>query len=89
MVVIILGGILGGVFTPTEASAVAVVYGLFVSMVIYRDLTIAMLPKVLMETVTISGIVLFVIAMSAVVGYAMTISQAPQAVAQWLSTLRR
>lgn len=86
MVVIILGGILGGVFTPTEASAVAVVYGLFVSMVIYRDLTIAMLPKVLMETVTISGIVLFVIAMSAVVGYAMTISQAPQAVAQWLSS---
>lgn len=85
MVVIILGGILGGVFTPTEASAVAVVYGLFVSMVVYRDLSIAMLPKVFMETITVSGIVLFVIAMSAVVGYAMTISQAPQAVAEWLS----
>lgn len=86
MVVIILGGILGGVFTPTEASAVAVIYGFFVSMVVYRDLTISMLPKVFMETVTISGIVLFVIAMSATVGYAMTISQAPQAVAAWLST---
>lgn len=86
MVVIILGGILGGVFTPTEASAVAVVYGLFVSMVVYRDLTISMLPKVFVETVTISGIVLFVIAMSAVIGYAMTISQTPQAVAAWLST---
>ncbi len=86
MVVIILGGILGGVFTPTEASAVAVVYGLFVSMVVYRDLTISMLPKVFVETVTISGIVLFVIAMSAVIGYAMTISQTPQAVAEWLST---
>ncbi len=86
MVVIILGGILGGVFTPTEASAVAVIYGFFVSMVVYRDLKVAMLPKVFMETVTISGIVLFVIAMSATVGYAMTISQAPQAVAAWLST---
>ncbi|MBV8915214.1 MAG: TRAP transporter large permease, partial [Acetobacteraceae bacterium] len=86
MVVIILGGILGGVFTPTEASAVAVVYGFFVSMVVYRDLTVAMLPKVFIEAVTISGIVLFVIAMSATVGYAMTISQAPQAVAAWLGT---
>jgi tripartite ATP-independent transporter DctM subunit len=85
MVVIILGGILGGVFTPTEASAIAVVYGLFVSIAVYRDLSIAMLPKVFMETITISGIVLFVIAMSAVVGYAMTISQGPQAVAEWLS----
>jgi tripartite ATP-independent transporter DctM subunit len=86
MVVIILGGILGGVFTPTEASAIAVVYGFFVSMVVYRDLTVSMLPKVFIEAVTISGIVLFVIAMSATVGYAMTISQAPQAVAAWLST---
>jgi C4-dicarboxylate transporter DctM subunit len=87
MILIILGGILGGVFTPTEASAVAVAYGLFVSMVVYRELKFSMLPKILVETVTISGIVLFVIAMSAALGYAMTISQAPQAVAEWLSTV--
>jgi tripartite ATP-independent transporter DctM subunit len=86
MILIILGGILGGVFTPTEASAVAVAYGLFVSMVVYRELKLSMIPKILVETVTISGIVLFVIAMSAALGYAMTLSQAPQAVAEWLST---
>lgn len=86
MIVIILGGILGGVFTPTEASAVAVVYGLFISTVVYRELKLNMLPKIMIETVSISGIVLFVIAMSAALAYAMTISQAPQAVAEWLGT---
>jgi C4-dicarboxylate transporter DctM subunit len=87
MIVIILGGILGGIFTPTEASAIAVAYGLFISMAIYRDLKLAMMPQVMFETVTISGIVLFVIAMGAAVGYAMTITETPQAIAQWLETI--
>lgn len=86
MIVIILGGILGGVFTPTEASAVAVAYGLFVSTCVYRELKFSMFPKILFETVTISGIVLFVIAMSATLGYAMTVSEAPQMIGAWLTT---
>lgn len=81
MVVIILGGILSGAFTPTEASAVAVVYGLLVSLFVYRDLKLRAIPRVFRESVEISGMVMLVIAMGALVGYAMTIGQVPQAVA--------
>lgn len=86
MIVIILGGILSGAFTPTEASAVAVAYGLFVELVIYRDLKVSMLPKVLRESVEISGMVLLVIAMGTIVGYAMTIGQVPTQIADFLAS---
>jgi tripartite ATP-independent transporter DctM subunit len=81
MIVIILGGILSGAFTPTEASAIAVVYGLFVAMFVYRDLKVAMLPRVFRETIEISGMVMLVIAMGALLGFGMTIGQVPQSVA--------
>jgi len=84
MVVIILGGILSGAFTPTEASAVAVVYGLIVSLFVYRDLKLRMLPQIFRESVEISGMVMLVIAMGALVGFAMTIGQVPQDVASAL-----
>lgn len=81
MVVIILGGILSGAFTPTEASAVAVVYGLLISLFVYRDLKLRMIPKIFRESIEISGMVMLVIAMGALVGFAMTIGQVPQGVA--------
>src|SRR5579872_2710480 len=81
MIVIILGGILSGAFTPTEASAIAVVYGLFVAIFVYRDLKVAMLPKVFRETIEISGMVMLVISMGALLGFGMTIGQVPQSVA--------
>jgi tripartite ATP-independent transporter DctM subunit len=81
MIVIILGGILSGAFTPTEASAVAVVYGLFVAIFVYRDLKLAMLPRVFRETIEISGMVMLVISMGALLGFGMTIGQVPQSVA--------
>ncbi len=87
MIVIILGGILGGVFTPTEASAVAVVYGLFISMCVYRDLKISMLPGVLRSTVELTGMVMFVIAMSAVFSYAMTFNRIPVHLAHALAAI--
>ena len=60
--VIILGGIYGGVFTPTEAAAVAVFYGLFVGLVIYRTLTFKMLYEILSESVVSTAIVMLVVA---------------------------
>lgn len=84
MIVIILGGILFGVFTPTEASAVAVVYGLFVAAVVYRDLKLASLPIIFRETIEISGMVFLVLAMGTVLTFAMTIAQIPQALASYL-----
>ncbi|MDR1978565.1 MAG: TRAP transporter large permease [Synergistaceae bacterium] len=60
--VIILGGIYGGVFTPTEAAAVAVFYGLFVGLVIYRTLTFKMLYEILTESVVSTAVVMLVVA---------------------------
>jgi C4-dicarboxylate transporter DctM subunit len=85
MIVIILGGILSGVFTPTEASAVAVIYGTFVAAFVYRDLKFSMMPKIFRETVEISGMVLLVIAMGTLLAYAMTIGQVPQGIAHDLT----
>jgi C4-dicarboxylate transporter DctM subunit len=85
MIVIILGGILGGVFTPTEAAAVAVGYGLFISMVVYRDLKFSMLPAVLRNTIELTGMVLVLIAMSSVLSYAMTYYRVPASLAASLT----
>ena len=87
MIVIILGGILSGVFTPTEASAVAVVYGLLVAMLVYRDLKFHMLGRVFREAIEISGMVMLVIAMSAVLGYTLTILGVPGALAARILTM--
>ena len=75
MPVIILGGILGGVFTPTEASAVAVVYGILVGVVYYRTLTIRVLYETFCEAAVLSGAVMFVTATAHVMGYAFTFEQ--------------
>lgn len=62
MPVIILGGIYSGIFTPTEASAVAVIYALFVEFFIYKDMTMKKLNEVLKESVILSSSLLFIIA---------------------------
>lgn len=59
--IIILGGIYGGVFTPTEAAAVAVFYGMFVGVVIYRTLTLTMLYEILSETLLATSVVMIVV----------------------------
>lgn len=87
LIVIILGGILGGVFTPTEASVVAVVYGLFISLFVYRDLKPRMFPAVLRSTILLCGVVMVVIAMSSVLTYAMTINLIPQDLASSLKVV--
>ncbi|BCJ89625.1 hypothetical protein IZ6_03600 [Terrihabitans soli] len=85
MMAIILGGIVGGLFTPTEAAAVAVAYGMLVTAFWYRSLTLEKLVAIFRETIMISGVVLFVISMGAVLGYALTIFQVPGQLAEALS----
>jgi C4-dicarboxylate transporter DctM subunit len=87
MIVIILGGILSGAFTPTEASAVAVVYGLFIATFVYRDLKLSMMSRIFRETIEISGMVFLVIAMGTILAFAMTIGQVPQGIAYDLTRL--
>src|ERR1700730_13000412 len=78
MIVIILGGILGGVFTPTEAASVAVFYGLFLAFVVYRSITLSQFLGIFRNTIELSGMVLLVVGMGSMLGYALTILQVPQ-----------
>ncbi|MGI6605242.1 MAG: TRAP transporter large permease [bacterium] len=70
--VIILGGIYGGVFTPTEAAAVAVFYGLFVGVVIYRTIDWQTIYRILVESCISSATVMLVVAFAGIFGWAMT-----------------
>ena len=85
--VIILGGIHGGIFTPTEASAVAVFYALVVGMVIYKTITIRMIPGLLYRAGLMSCIVMIIVAMSRVFAFVLTISQIPQSVSLAITNL--
>lgn len=85
--VIILGGIHGGMFTPTEASAVAIFYALFVGIFIYRTITLSMLPDLLLRAGLVSSVVMFIVAMSGVFAFVLTIAQIPQSIALAITSL--
>ena len=84
MPVIILGGIYGGIFTPTEASAVAVAYALLVGLVIYREIRIADLWPILKKSVISSSVIMFIIANAGLFAYLITRAGVPDAIGQWL-----
>ena len=78
MPVIILGGILSGVFTPTEAAVVAVVYAFFLAAIVYRELTLRDLPKIAYFTVRTTGVVALVIAAASAFAWVLTALRIPQ-----------
>ena len=78
MPVIILGGILSGVFTPTEAAVVAVVYAFFLAAIVYRELKLRDLPKVAYFTVRTTGVVALVIAAASAFAWVLTALRIPQ-----------
>lgn len=87
MPVIILGGIYGGIFTPTEASAVAVVYALIVSMFVYRSVKWGDLSKVLHRSVVSTAVIMFIIANAGVFGFLLNRTGIPAAMGMWLGEL--
>ena len=84
MPVIILGGIYGGIFTPTEASAVAVFYALLVGGVIYREISLADLGRVLRKSVLSSAVIMFIIANAGLFAFLITRAGVPDAIGHWL-----
>jgi C4-dicarboxylate transporter DctM subunit len=86
MPVIILGGILGGVFTPTEASAVAVVYGLVVSIFVYREMTWSDLPEILLQAAKLTGIVMLILGTASAFSFALAFERIPHQIAQFIVT---
>lgn len=78
MPVIILGGIYGGVFTPTEAAVVAVVYGLIVGLFIYREIKFKQLIDIFTKSAQVSAVIMFIIAGASVFGYYLTRARIPK-----------
>jgi C4-dicarboxylate transporter DctM subunit len=84
MPVIIIGGIYGGVFTPTEASAVAVAYALVVGMFVYRDIRVADLPRIMRKTVISSAIIMFIISTAGLFNFLITRAGVPAQIGAFL-----
>ena len=84
MPVIILGGIYGGIFTPTEASAVAVFYALFVGVVIYREIGFKDIANILRKSVMSSAVIMFIIANAGLFAFLITRAGVPDAIGHWL-----
>ena len=84
MPIIILGGIYGGVFTPTEASAVAVFYALVVGMLIYREIKPRHLLVILHKSVMSSAVIMFIIANAGLFAFLITRAGVPDAIGHWL-----
>ncbi len=87
MPIIILGGIYGGVFTPTEAAVVAVVYGLVAGLFVYRELRVAQLKSIFVNTAVSTAIILFIIATSSAFSWVLTSRRVPQMVAEGMLAL--
>ncbi|MBZ4645289.1 MAG: transporter permease [Clostridia bacterium] len=76
--VILIGGILSGIFTPTEASAVAVVYSFILTVFVYKELSVRDLINIFMETIKETAVILFIVAASSLYGYLLVKTQMPQ-----------
>jgi C4-dicarboxylate transporter, DctM subunit len=85
MPVIILGGIYGGIFTPTEAAAVAVFYALFVGMVVYGEIKPRNLFPILKKSVVSSAVIMFIIANAGLFAFLLTRAGVPGEIGRWLS----
>jgi len=85
--VIIIGGILGGIFTPTEAAVVASVYALFLGLVIYRELTIRDLPRILWDSLVHTIRVMFIISAAGFFGWLLIHQRIPEQVITGLTAL--
>ena len=87
MPVIIFGGILGGICTPTEAAVLAVVYGLIVGMLVYREIDLPKLRQILVQTGVVTGQVMIMVGMATVFGWILAREQAPQKLVALINAL--
>ncbi|NML46130.1 TRAP transporter large permease subunit [Ramlibacter sp. G-1-2-2] len=84
LIVIVIGGIYTGLFTPTEAAAVSAVYAFIVAVFVYRDLRLSEVPRVLLASANTSAMLLYIITNAVLFSFLMTSEQIPQAMAGWM-----
>lgn len=85
--VIILGGIFGGIFTATEAAVVAVFYAMFLSLVVYREISVGDLPRIFASAAVTSAVVMIIVAFAAMFAFALHLLRAPQQLGMLLTTI--
>jgi len=84
LIVIVLGGIYAGMFTPTEAAAMSAVYAFFIAVFVYKDMKLADVPKVLLASANMSAMILYIITNAVLFSFLMTFEQIPQAMTNWI-----
>ena len=80
MIIIVIGGIISGIFTATEGSVVAVVYSLILSLFFYRSIKVSELPKIFLDSAEMTGIIIFLIGVSSIMSWVMAFTEIPKAV---------
>ena len=84
LIIVVIGGIYSGMFTPTEAAAMSAVYAFFVAIFVYKDMPLSKVPKVLLDSANMSAMLLYIITNAVMFSYLMTSEQIPQALAEWM-----
>jgi C4-dicarboxylate transporter DctM subunit len=85
LILLVLGGIYSGLFTPTEAAAVAAVYAFFIAVFVYKGLKFSEVPAVLLKAASMSAMILYIITNAAVFSWLLTSEQIPQSMAGWMT----
>jgi C4-dicarboxylate transporter DctM subunit len=85
LILLVLGGIYSGLFTPTEAAAVAAVYAFFIAVFVYKELKLADVAAVLLKAASMSAMILYIITNAAVFSWLLTSEQIPQSMAEWMT----
>jgi C4-dicarboxylate transporter, DctM subunit len=84
LIVIVMGGIYSGMFTPTEAAAMSAVYAFFVAVFVYKDMKLKDVPRVLLNSANMSAMLLYIITNAVLFSFIMTNENIPQALADWM-----
>jgi C4-dicarboxylate transporter DctM subunit len=85
LIVVVMGGIYSGKFTPTEAAAMAAVYAFFIAVFVYKDLKLRQIPKVLLDSASLSAMLLYIITNAMLFSFLMTSENIPQEMAAWIT----
>jgi len=86
LIVVVIGGIYSGTFTPTEAAAMAAVYAFFIAVFVYKDLKLRDVPKSLLNAAAMSSMLLYIVTNAVLFSFLMTSEQIPQAMAAWMTS---
>jgi C4-dicarboxylate transporter DctM subunit len=85
LIVVVMGGIYSGLFTPTEAAAMSAVYAFFIAVFVYKDIGMKEVPKVLLNSANMSAMLLYIITNAVLFSFILTNEQIPQGIAEWLT----